>query len=1023
MAPLVIFCAFVLAATLDQHPLVGPDPASWFLRVGVDVSYGVPLILVAIGLVGHAILDRSSPLAFAAGVLANIAATLTVLWRLVKGGGSLDPAAWILVAQANSIVAGVWALAWLAAAKWRQRAAEPAEPSRDTIVTTPRKWPILLYAQAGLATALCGIFLFPAVVRIAFGPSVVGWAATADGLRGWAALTLAAAATLGLYGVRDLSQHRLAVFIAGLVALVALTAARWDSGNWLAYYSLLAGCCLAQWLLPVTPRLVSSLYSRISSAALETTAPALAPIAWASVWTRLFEAAAVTLALRSLQPNLYSPWGAVLAISVTSVRNIWIAWYEDNRGSMWLAALLANLAASVWWIDSGYRLTGSMGVAVPMEFVWLNVLVAAAMAIVSAALNWRSASSVTLGPGRRAVGFHRFAAWAAVILLFCTTAFGLAADLLGSPIQTSALLNWAAWTAALAVVVACLWDGDSRWPVACLYSVGLVAIGVYLDGLNFTAPMFHWALANSLAAYSLITAYLWNRRQRIQEQLARWQVPTAVAAQRAQSQSSLPWFVGSSHAWLVSAGLVLAAAVLYLVTWVEILMPTYHMRMIAAYAVGAEALALAFLAQGTVRSPLQYTSLIFGALFAVAFGCAWLPPEFDAVWLHRAVAAATALAVMTAVYGLGLVKLFRRDNEWTRAAQRLVPPILAAATSLLVVILTHEVVAFAHGRGVPMVWPARIAVVVALVALAAAALIAALVPGRDPLGLSERGRTVYVYAAEVLAALAFVHIRVTMPWLFSGWFLQFWPLVIMAIAFVGVGLSEFFQRRRQTILAEPLTNTGALLPLLPALGCWITSSQVHYSLVLLAVGALYASLSVLRKSFLFAVLAAVAANVSLWYLLYHADGFGIARHPQLWLIPPALCMLAAGYLNRSRLTAEQLAALRYGSAIVIYASSTGDVFINGVAQAPWLPAVLALLSIAGVFAGILLRVRGFLYLGTAFLLIAIMSVIWQAAEGRVWVYWIAGLVTGVLILILFGIFEKRRDDMLRLVERLKQWEA
>ena len=60
----------------------------------------------------------------------------------------------------------------------------------------------------------------------------------------------------------------------------------------------------------------------------------------------------------------------------------------------------------------------------------------------------------------------------------------------------------------------------------------------------------------------------------------------------------------------------------------------------------------------------------------------------------------------------------------------------------------------------------------ALAGLAVAALVAALVPGRDPLGLSERGRTAYVYAAEALLGLAFLHIRVTMPWLFSGWFLH-----------------------------------------------------------------------------------------------------------------------------------------------------------------------------------------------------------------------------------------------------------
>src|SRR4029077_1380521 len=182
---------------------------------------------------------------------------------------------------------------------------------------------------------------------------------------------------------------------------------------------------------------------------------------------------------------------------------------------------------------------------------------------------------------------------------------------------------------------------------------------------------------------------------------------------------------------------------------------------------------------------------------------------------------------------------------------------------------------------------------------------------RDPLGLSERGRTLYVYVAEGLAALSFLHIRVTMPWLFRGWFLPFWPLVVMAVAFTGVGLSELFRRRNERVLYEPLGNTGAIVLSLPALGCWVIPSQVHYSLLLLAIGVLYASLSVLRRSFLYGVLAAVAANGSLWYLLHQSEGFDFTEHPQLWLIPPALCALVAGYINRRRLTEEQSASLRY----------------------------------------------------------------------------------------------------------------
>ena len=166
-------------------------------------------------------------------------------------------------------------------------------------------------------------------------------------------------------------------------------------------------------------------------------------------------------------------------------------------------------------------------------------------------------------------------------------------------------------------------------------------------------------------------------------------------------------------------------------------------------------------------------------------------------------------------------------------------------------------------------------------------------PGRDPLGLSPRRRMVYVYAAEALLALLLVHVRLTMPWLFSGFFQQYWPLIVMLIAYVGVGLSEWCRRAQQMVLAEPLEKTGALLPLLPVVGYWVAPADVHFSFIMLVVGTLYASLSVMRRSFGFGILAALAANGGLWYLLARAEGLGILDHPQLWLIPPSLCVLIA----------------------------------------------------------------------------------------------------------------------------------
>jgi len=86
--------------------------------------------------------------------------------------------------------------------------------------------------------------------------------------------------------------------------------------------------------------------------------------------------------------------------------------------------------------------------------------------------------------------------------------------------------------------------------------------------------------------------------------------------------------------------------------------------------------------------------------------------------------------------------------------------------------------------------------------------------------------------------------------------------------------------------------------------------------------------------------------------------------------------------------------------------------------------VLAGLCVAGMAAGIVLRVRAFLFLGAGFLLLDVFAMIWHAAVDRAqtWVWYASGIVLGALILALFAVFEKRRNDVLGVVDRLRRWD-
>jgi hypothetical protein len=365
------------------------------------------------------------------------------------------------------------------------------------------------------------------------------------------------------------------------------------------------------------------------------------------------------------------------------------------------------------------------------------------------------------------------------------------------------------------------------------------------------------------------------------------------------------------------------------------------------------------------------------------------------------------------------------ENEWRSGARRRLLTISAVGITALAAILSAEAWNYALIKNAGAPWWVVIAVFAALVSLFCACIAFALSPESDPFNLSERGRMNYVYLAEVLTIVTVLHARVTMPWFFGGFFLTWWPLVVMLLAFTGVGLGELFRRRGKLVLAEPLERTGILLPILPALGFWVVDSQVSYSNLLFLVGLFYGALSVMRRSFKFGMLAVLAGNGGLWNLLGSSGNYGFYEHPQLWTIPFSVSILLAAHVNRERLTKDQLTVIRYTTLMMIYVSSTSDIFINGVRESLWLTIVLALLSVTGVFVGLLLRIRAFLFLGAGFLTLSLFTMILTAYVNFkwAWLWYVAGIIFGALIISAFALFEKKRREMLELVERLKQWQA
>jgi hypothetical protein len=399
------------------------------------------------------------------------------------------------------------------------------------------------------------------------------------------------------------------------------------------------------------------------------------------------------------------------------------------------------------------------------------------------------------------------------------------------------------------------------------------------------------------------------------------------------------------------------------------------------------------------------------------------PNNAPDVWLTRIFRLLMALAALTFAYGFALPRLLLTRGDWNAATRKAGYVAALGALATFAVTLGLEATLFVPGSGVP-IDNLQVGAVTAILLIFIAGLISlAVLPGRDPLLLSERGRQAYVYAAEVTLALVFVHVYLCRPQWFDGLLRPYWPFIVLGLAFIGVGAAELFDRLRIRVLAEPLAQTGALLPLLPALGIWVVSSSIDSSLVLVVIGLLYVTLTYTQKSWLAGVAAAVAGNGALWALLSEKE-LAFLVNPQLWLVPPALSVLIAAQLNRRRLNPDVLAGIRYAATLVIYVSSTSEIMTRGFAAGIVPPMVLLGLAVAGALTGIALRVRAFLVLGVSFTFVALMAMVRHAAQSieHVWPWWVFGISMGVAILFLFGLFEKKRTDVMLLINRLQQWE-
>lgn len=1010
--------ARVMLAADAAQALGGPLPGSWWLQFPVEVSYGVPVGLLTVALLIFAISERRPVLAMAGSSLYQYA-VLLVLVLLVWSPHPQLATRWFLnIVQAVSIGMSLYGFGWYAARRRIQQVESGRMGQRayfDWHVTFNA---ILVTGVAALVGAR--YFLHPAVGG--------GWVTAAGDLAGF--IGIAMVVGLMYVNLRDrfLPSDQRHVWTAltawgGLVAtfLAAAWFDQYRGGNWEQAVTVIAwggvvvssAVCamLVGWQIvspeseaePHRSALVSRRLGRTVLVSLPIWFSTLIPLLFAWLGAEHF----------STNPSFMSSAFA-LAIATT------IGGIAANRVSTAYAAAIAVACAasmlfrvypSLW---TGARLPGVIHVAMAG---W--GLIAIAWVVADVWLDradrrlWYKMLFVNLVMGGTG-------AWAAIGALGQYVVF-MESNLLGGAQFVFNVWGAVFWGASLALQFAVLWHPCVRVRVVSrflLTQAALVLAAVAMMALYEETN----SIENALSFLWILFAWsanvgLWGGLWLVRRVWVDWLRRLKVA--------DIDGWLRSLKLQLPILGLLTAVPVVWFALLVLGSLGDPFSRYLAAMLPAMIVFGLAGLAGSLGHRWLQWVSLALATLTGMMLAWADLPPidagqDLARWWLRAELVLAGAMFL----FGAAVPRLVRASDPWLKSLREATVVVCGLAFVGMVGLVVSEFMRFDPESGSGVLIYEAIAVVGVGIGMVAGLILIAIRPRLDPFSLSDRLRTGYVYVAQAMVVLVVMHAYLSMPWIFQLGIMKYWPYLMMAVAFGGIGLAEVLKRRELTVLADPIFNTAAALPVLISGAIWSIDSAADTSLVLLVGGLAYLLISHVRHSITSGLLSIVLGNLALWVFYNRYPGLAFFEHPQLWLIPPALSLLVAGHLNRSRLAPSQLAMLRYVCVGAIYLSSTAEIFIRGIGQALWPPMVLAVLAVAGMFAGMLFHVRAYLYFGALFLLMAMIAMVSHAQQrlGHVWPWWAFGIALGTAILVMFGLFEKRRNKLKNIADELRRWD-
>ena len=1005
-------------------------------RSGLVVDVGLWLgVFAALSLTAWRLGDRDSGFAYG-GYALTAAVSAVAIWAAAvsasrsTGGGFAVPAC---VRTANLLSWAVFGLAVFSAVQSNQayRLAAPAlgvNAAALLLLTTLVRRPNLTYRSVTAAVFAVYVVVFsvgkgspdtahvPGMIAVGLGLMLhaVGFTGRAKAGAGWEPLYLT-------------PVFRSALVLTTLGAALSYWSAVSMVMAGVSYLALVKGLPSRRWIYPAVVSWFVALYSGYlvdqPHDRLVTAAMVVAYQLW--IVGRLVRRAEPALVrwLRLPQSGYDAPWlhlavvGAGLAVCLRTVETTdgTLAW-TDSAGLAWNLAVFALLMTRAYpqpaYVHAAVLLatTGVVMSAAPRvehRLWWLPVVMASAVTLRAAAVG---AGRFVIGLGSRLgledAGYARvFGAWSwayfgsaefagAVVVVV----LGVVASVFDGAVSTfppdEALRTWGAVLATMGLggvfVTSSAWDRRRERAWAWLGST--LVLAVWWLGAPVSPVVTRWGLGGDLflppatAALALAfvaAAVFWIRRPGWYGAFW-WEGGSEDAAQRLD-------------AYAVQSGLLLALAGSFM-TLGRTRPVTPATFLAAAAALGLAALARRWVASAYACGVVGCAAGLSAALLAATrFGVDSGADRvvFAAVGLVGSVALLVTLA--------GVLRRSPADPQGDASTD------VALAFERVALVASVFCASGVVSTVLSPTRPADRAAAGGVVVLIALAVVAVVL-------LRRWGSVWLVYASQGAGLGSYLYYRWAFPLPAATD-----AIVLTLFGYLDFGLAEAMHRVGLGRYAGPTRRFALAVPLIPlVLAFWGGPLAGSRLFLLFAAATFYGVACVRLQSKTVGYAAAVLYNAALW-VLWSQFGWTLVDRPQFFLVPVGLTAVLLAEVSREALGRNALNAVRGVGLTTVYLSLALPTW-QFASLGSWL--TLLLLSLAGIFAGIGLRVQTFLWLGLTTFVLDVVYQLGRVGMENTLAKWAIMLALGIGLVLFVALNEKKQilNKMRTYFELARGWE-